>query len=471
LTQSRTYDAADQLTTVKSSTNSGTTLDSYGLTLNADGQPTTIAVTQNAAAQPNRNYGYDNDGRLSSDNGTSFTYDAAGNLTSSETAGVSTTNTYNADEELTSAVTGAATTKYGYDADGNRTSAGTATYAFNAANELTGAVTTSGGSYTYSYDNAGDLAKTTHGGTALAGTIWDLNNPLPEVAESTSAAGAVTSDYAWSPTGTLNSQTVGGATGTGTTYSAVSDWEGSLTGLVNAGGTQVSSTTYTAYGTASTTGSVTSNIGYTGSYALTGSGLDDQRARDYDPVTGSFTSVDPLLSETDQPYAYAADDPAQLTDPSGEIFGWDNLVAGGIAALVGGGGLLLSDILYEKPVNWTDIAIAAGTGFTAGFLADECGLCSAPLLGAGTSAAGSIASQLYDNGSVDPLAVVESAVLGWAMGGYDASHEAGVGEPEGEDASAAATAGLGSAPMDLAVGALDPVNFADNLHSLLCGTE
>ena len=40
-------------------------------------------------------------------------------------------------------------------------------------------------------------------------------------------------------------------------------------------------------------------------------------ARWYDPGTGEFMSVDPDLAETDQPYAYAGDDPVNETDPSG----------------------------------------------------------------------------------------------------------------------------------------------------------
>jgi hypothetical protein len=41
------------------------------------------------------------------------------------------------------------------------------------------------------------------------------------------------------------------------------------------------------------------------------------RARWYDPGTGQFLSVDPDLAETDQPYAYASDDPVNNSDPSG----------------------------------------------------------------------------------------------------------------------------------------------------------
>ena len=40
-------------------------------------------------------------------------------------------------------------------------------------------------------------------------------------------------------------------------------------------------------------------------------------ARYYDPSTGQFLSVDPDLAETGQPYAYAGDDPVNLTDPLG----------------------------------------------------------------------------------------------------------------------------------------------------------
>jgi hypothetical protein len=39
--------------------------------------------------------------------------------------------------------------------------------------------------------------------------------------------------------------------------------------------------------------------------------------RYYDPQTGQFLSVDPLVDETGEPYAYAADDPVDNTDPSG----------------------------------------------------------------------------------------------------------------------------------------------------------
>jgi hypothetical protein len=43
--------------------------------------------------------------------------------------------------------------------------------------------------------------------------------------------------------------------------------------------------------------------------------------RYYDPGTDQFLSVDPLLSQTGQPYAFTGDDPLNVTDPLG-LKGW-----------------------------------------------------------------------------------------------------------------------------------------------------
>lgn len=42
-------------------------------------------------------------------------------------------------------------------------------------------------------------------------------------------------------------------------------------------------------------------------------------ARWYDPSTGEFTTVDPMLAQTGQPYSYANDDPVNGGDPTGEF--------------------------------------------------------------------------------------------------------------------------------------------------------
>lgn len=42
--------------------------------------------------------------------------------------------------------------------------------------------------------------------------------------------------------------------------------------------------------------------------------------RYYDPATEQFISVDPLVSQTGQPFGYAEDDPVNGSDPSGLVF-------------------------------------------------------------------------------------------------------------------------------------------------------
>ncbi|MBK6857545.1 MAG: hypothetical protein IPG97_13610 [Microthrixaceae bacterium] len=41
------------------------------------------------------------------------------------------------------------------------------------------------------------------------------------------------------------------------------------------------------------------------------------RARHYDPTTGQFTTVDPLLAITEEPYGYTEGNPANRSDPTG----------------------------------------------------------------------------------------------------------------------------------------------------------
>ena len=244
-------------------------------------------------------------------NEVTYSYDKAGNLTSSQTDGLTTTGTYNADEELTQTASGAITS-YAYNADGDQTTAGNNTYAYNGAGELSQA-TSPAGTFTYGYDATGDLVTSSLNGSQIQGTIWDTSGVLPQAIEDTSPAGATTADYIYNPNGTLASMTTPAGT-----YQATTDGLGSVTGLINSAGSQVTSTTYTAYGTPSTTGRPTPSIGYAGSYALpSGTGLYDMNARDYSPATAEFTSVDPLLAVTGQPYVYADDDPASNADPSG----------------------------------------------------------------------------------------------------------------------------------------------------------
>ena len=99
------------------------------------------------------------------------------------------------------------------------------------------------------------------------------------------------------------------------------DHQGSTRLVTNANGTVRGTITYNAHGT------ITANTnpwyleqplaGYTGQYHDTETGYIYLRARHYDPTTGQFTTQDPLVAVTEEPYGYVGGNPANRADPTG----------------------------------------------------------------------------------------------------------------------------------------------------------
>jgi RHS repeat-associated protein len=103
--------------------------------------------------------------------------------------------------------------------------------------------------------------------------------------------------------------------GTGVSW-LLGDRQGSITTTVTAG---IPSTRwYLPYGgrRGPTPGSVPTTTGFLGQHE-DGSGLTHLEHRDYDPTTGVFITVDPLVASTGDPYSYAAGNPTTLSDPNG----------------------------------------------------------------------------------------------------------------------------------------------------------
>ncbi len=76
--------------------------------------------------------------------------------------------------------------------------------------------------------------------------------------------------------------------------------------------------TYGAYGELTgSTGTATTPLGYDGQLTSSETGLIYLRAREYDPKTAQFLSVDPAVSVTRSPYNYAGDNPVNRVDLSG----------------------------------------------------------------------------------------------------------------------------------------------------------
>ena len=70
--------------------------------------------------------------------------------------------------------------------------------------------------------------------------------------------------------------------------------------------------------------------------------------RYYDPATGQFLSVDPLVAATNQPFVYSGDDPLNESDPTG-------LVSGGICGWLPGCGTI-TDIQNKASSNAKEAA-------------------------------------------------------------------------------------------------------------------
>jgi len=315
ITTSYTYDDDRHVTSIVAKNSSGTSLMSFTYTYHGDLVSTVTDLNNNKTT-----YSYDALNRLTeavTDNSSGvqtakyeYPLDGAGNILAIKLNGVTTnTLTYNAANELVSNV-GSSTINYTYDADGNLTSDGTLNYIYNAANQTTGigtdtysytgpdqtdrvqanntsytygslglgSATTSGSSVYYTRDSSGKLISE----RTPTGTYYYLTNNIGSVILVTDSTGKVQNSYSYDPLG--NSL--------GKTESVVNPWQ------------------------------------FAGGYLDATTGLYKFGTRYYNPTVGRWTQPDPKGGNiTDinslARYAYADDDPINLTDPSGRATWWE----------------------------------------------------------------------------------------------------------------------------------------------------
>jgi RHS repeat-associated protein len=122
----------------------------------------------------------------------------------------------------------------------------------------------------------------------------------------------------------------------GTVTYLVTDPLQSVRGTVNSSGTLTGATSYDAWGNPLTTGGLTAAtpFGFAGGYTDP-DGLLYLINRYYDPATGQFTSVDPDLAQTLQPYAYTNGDPVNQSDPAGLAVGQSGIASWPLNAVYG----------------------------------------------------------------------------------------------------------------------------------------
>ena len=332
-------------------------------------------------------YGYSTINQVSSLTGSdSYTYDQLGRVTTDTPNGGSATNYgYTSDSALCWSGTGtggscssppSGSTTYGANAIDERcfsdtsghsgscssppANTTTTTYGYNQLGELT--CLTVAGNATHSCNNPISTKTTTYGyngdglrmsDTPARGSLqqftWDVSGSVPLLL----ADG--TDSYLYGPNGTPVEDMT---TSTSTDTYLVSDPTG-VRYQFKANGATDGSDTYNPYGQCISC-TVKTAFGFEDGYT-DNNGLIYLVNRYYDPSTDQFISIDPVVSETGQPFSYANDDPANSSDPSG-LCGINTSSVGGFFSSLG------SDVNIASSSNCADSWVRVGQeNFKAGF--------------------------------------------------------------------------------------------------------
>jgi RHS repeat-associated protein len=279
-----------------------------------------LAETDTPSASTSAAYTYDARGHIASmtpgsGSALSYGFDGSGSLTGLPGGA---TASYDHDGELTSSVLSGTSTTYSYSADGQRLgsaqgSSSLSTANWNGARQVTAYTNSAASMTSATYDGTGLRTAdtvTTAGGPAVTQQFdWNTNPQVPQLL--TDGQNAYIYARGSTPAEQVNLTS-------GSVSYLVSDALGSVRGVVGTTGTLAATTNYDAWGNPLTAGGLTTDtpFGYAGAYADP-TGLLYLTNRYYDPGTAQFLSVDPDVSTTLQPYAYANGNPVSDTDPSG----------------------------------------------------------------------------------------------------------------------------------------------------------
>ncbi|WP_371785161.1 RHS repeat-associated core domain-containing protein [Streptosporangium subroseum] len=300
------------------------------------GRVTGITYRHGTADKGGLAYGYDPLGQIS---------DVTGSLAKVALPSAVSGMVYDAANRLT----GRSGQTLSYDFDGNLTGDGTATYNWNARGQLTG-LSRAGLTAGFRYDAEGQRDRRTVNG-AVTGYLSAGDNPIAE----TDASGNVTAELM---SGAID-QWFGRTTSSGTqTY--LTDLQGSTLALGADDGSLRTAYSYDPNGGTTVTGDPAGNgFTYTGRED-DGTGLLFYRARYYSPTLGRFISEDPIgVDGGANLYGYAAGDPVNATDPSGNN---PLLAACAGGALFGGGMEYLTQRLSGRKVDWGSVGTQAVIG-------------------------------------------------------------------------------------------------------------
>lgn len=327
------YNDRDQLTLIEHRDAAGQVLTSFAYQRSGVGEPTRItredgsyvALEYDTALRLTREAWHDAAGTLLDQ--TSYTYDAAGNRRTVETAAGTATYTYQSGYRLTAVSGPEGSESYAYDADGRVQSIArggrTLTFGYDALDRLRSAGGDSTMSFSWDAEGRRVLA------TSAAGERRSLIAPMPGSGlESphlvTDGAGNLAAGYVYA--GPLPLLRFGPD---GPVY-YLTDGMGSVVGLTDGAGTVAAELSYDAFGNLRSSegpqrevpAAVGGDFRFHGAWLDAELGLYNLRAREYDPRVGRFLSRDPAEPalenpETVHPYQFAAANPHLYTDPTG----------------------------------------------------------------------------------------------------------------------------------------------------------
>ncbi len=382
------YDADGRQNDVANHAADGTITSSFLYTFDGDGQVTSVTTPAGATT-----YTYDVDGNLTGavlpgGRTLTWTYDAAGNrVAATDTGGSAVAYTANDLNQYTAA-TGST---FAYDADGNlvssTTAAATTTYAYNVDQQLT-TFTGPSGTTTFTYDALGNRVAET-----VDGVTTDL---LVDPTTTNGLAGQFTTAGVAQAEFVQGLGLVGESVASGAADYYAFDGAGNVAGLTGTAGAVLDTYAYLPFGQPlAATGTTANPFTYDGRDGVLGVGGGNYLtgARLYSATLGRFAQRDPLgLAGGDADlYRYVKNSPVTYVDPTGEYLA---AAADGLLFLAKYGHLPLGAAENLSASLLGTIAAGSTGGAAAAGAADAAGAAGA---GEVTAAGGGFVSALAAN--------------------------------------------------------------------------
>ncbi len=291
----------------------GTQKYSLALTYEASGRVASRTESVDGVTQT-ESFGYDAAGQLVSVQrdgaaAESYTFDVNGNrLSRSATGQPDESATYDLQDRVVSSGGNA----YGYNADGQLASRGSDSFSYSTAGQLLSA-TVGGKQVSYSYDAFGRRVARTEGATKTEYLYADKSTRITH----TRSAGVLT-EYLYDDAGLLFALRRGTEL-----YFVATDQVGSPRVVTDATGAVIKTLTYDGFGRVRAVGGSEPlfelAVGFAGGIPDEVTGLVRFGLRDYDPETGRWTTLDPLLFGGGDAnlYRYVGNNPIAFRDPTG----------------------------------------------------------------------------------------------------------------------------------------------------------